>query len=171
MIGSPRDTVPPRPAPQERYVIVTLGELRLLLPQHQIYTLEAALDVERPEGEEQRGWISIDGASWPVYCLSADLRPLREVPPARRICLLLRIDDSLLGLLCDGVTLYGGQGEPRILPLPGCMQAPNTPLRGLALQGEEVLCLTCAEELRACADPGRSPATPASAGQRPECPP
>jgi hypothetical protein len=141
-----------RAGSQDRYVVLGLGNLRLLLPQRQVYTIEPALDVERSEETDERR-ISIDGASWPVHCLSEDLRPMREVPSTRRICLLLRTTTGLLGLLCDRVALYGGGGEIQVLPVPGCMLTPDSPLRGLVLQGEEVLCLTCAEDLVACVDP------------------
>jgi hypothetical protein len=37
-----------------------------------------------------------------------------------------------------------------ILPLPRCMRTPGTPLQGLVLHAERVLCVTSADDLLGC---------------------
>jgi hypothetical protein len=136
-------------APTPRYVIVTIGKLRLLLPQPHIYALEPALDVEPITGVAV-GQIRVENVHWPVYCLSEALTPIRTIPISRRICALLRIDSGLFGLLCDQLALSQWHNGLAILPLPDCMRTPASRLRGLAIQGKEVLGVVSAEDLHAC---------------------
>jgi len=129
---------------------LTLGELHLLLPQHQVYALEPAFDVAYPAGEDL-GRIQVDGMGWPVCCLSEELRPVREIPASRHVCVLLHVNAGLFGVLCDQVSLADGAGGSDVLPLPECMRTLHTRLRGLVLQEEQVLCVTSVEDLLACA--------------------
>ena len=131
-----------------RYAVLTMDTLGLLIPQHQVHALEPGFDVQRSDGDEV-GWITVTGTDSPVYCLSEDLRPIREVPAGRHICVLLDIGARLIGVLCDQVVMLEQAGL-QILPLPGCMRTPGTPLHGLVLNGERVLCLTSADDLLAC---------------------
>ena len=136
------------PVTTGRYAVLTMDNLDLLIPQHQVHALEPGVDVRRSEGEEV-GWIAVAGSPSPVYCLSEDLRPLREVPAGRRICVLLDLGPRLFGVLCDQVVMLDRAGI-EVLPLPACMRTPGTPLQGLVLQGERVLCVTSAQDLLAC---------------------
>lgn len=130
-----------------RYAVLSIDNLGLLIPQHQLHALEPGFDVERHEGDAL-GWIAVAGVRSPVYCLSDELKPIREVPRSRRICALLDIGATLVGLLCDQVTMLEQAGI-EILPLPECMRTPGTPLHGLALHAERVLCVTSAQHLLA----------------------
>ena len=132
-----------------RYAVLTMDNLALLIPQHQVHALEPAFDVRRSEGDDL-GWIAVAGARSPVHCLSEDMQPTREVPAGRHICVLLDTGDGLFGVLCDQVVMLDQAGL-EILPLPGCMRTPSTPLHGLVLHGERVLCVTSAQDLLACA--------------------
>jgi len=152
------------PAPATRYLILTLGGLRLLLPQDQVYALEPAFDVAHPAGDDL-GRIRVDGLSWPVCCLSEELKPVREIPASRHVCVLLHAAAGLFGVLCDRVLLSEGPGGPDILPLPECMRTPHTRLRGLALQGGQVLCVTSVGDLLACAGVGQDPPARSVAGK------
>ncbi len=148
MIVGPPDQAAAEPMAIGRYAVLTMDELALLIPQHQVHALEPAFDVQRSEGEDA-GSIAVAGASWPVYCLSKDLRPIREVPADRHICVLLESGAGLLGVLCDQVVMIEQMGLD-ILPLPRCMRTPGTPLQGLVLHAERVLCVTSADDLLGC---------------------
>ena len=148
MIGKRPDETRFEPAASGRYAMLTMDELGLLIPQHQVHTLEPAFDVQRSEGEDA-DWIDVAGARSLVYCLSENLQPIREVPAGRHICVLLESGGDLFGVLCDQVVMLE-QAELDILPLPECMHAPDTPLRGLVLHGEKVLCVSSADDLLAC---------------------
>ncbi len=84
-----------------------------------------------------------------MYGLSKGLGPLHTPPANRPVCVLLESDRELFGVLCNQVTLFE-QTEPDITPLPKCMQTPGTPLRGLALDHGQILCVGSADSLLAC---------------------
>ena len=138
----------PGAAASARYAILTMGPVRLLIPQNQVYALEPSTDVVHPAGGEL-AWIDVADGRWPVCCLSDDLCLVPEIPPGRNICVLLHTDDGLVGVLCDQVALLGQQAEVDWLPVPECMRTPRSPLQGLALQGERVLCVVSAQDLLA----------------------
>jgi hypothetical protein len=150
MIGKRMDEARFGPATAGRYAVLTMDNLGLLIPQHQVHALEPGFDVQRSE-EDGVDWISVGGAPSPVYCLSADLRPIREVPAGRHICVLLDTGTRLFGVLCDQVVMLDQAGLD-LLPLQGCMRTPGTPLQGLVLHGERVMCVTSADNLLACLD-------------------
>ncbi len=138
-----------------RYAVLTIDERALLIPQQQLHALEPAFDVQRSEAGDA-GWIAVAGVNWPVYCLSEDLRPIREAPADRHFCVLLESGAGLLGVLCDQVVMLE-QMELEILPLPRCMRTAGTPLQGLVLHSERVLCVTSADDLLDCVGLRRGP--------------
>ncbi len=155
MIGGLPDQTGSEPVTIGRYAVLTMDERALLIPQHQLHALEPAIDVQRSEAEDA-GWIAVAGVNWPVYCLSEDLRPIREAPVDRHICVLLESGAGLLGVLSDQVVLLE-QMELEILPLPRCMRTAGTPLQGLVLHAERVLCVTSANNLLDCVGLQRAP--------------
>lgn len=148
MIGRHPEPTLPGPATTDRYGVLTLDELSLLIPQQQIHALEPGFDVQRAEGDGG-AWIAVAGDLYPVYCLSEDLRPVPETRGGRRICVLLDTGSRLFGLLCDQVAMLD-RARTETVPLPECMRTPDTPLQELALHGERVFCVTSAPELLAC---------------------
>ena len=148
MIGQRQDEARSGLVTTGRYAVLTMDGLGLLIPQHQVHALEPGVDVQRSQGDGA-DWIAVGGAPSPVYCLSADLKPIREVPAGRHICVLLDIGPRLFGVLCDQVVMLDQAGLD-IPPLQGCMRTPGTPLHGLVLQGEQVMCVTSADDLLAC---------------------
>jgi hypothetical protein len=148
MIGKQSDEARFKPLTTGRYVVLNMGQLSLLIPQHQVRILEPAFDVQRLK-EDDVGWLTVAGVRSPVYCLSEQLQPISEVPADRHICVLLDIGGEKFGLLCNQVFMFE-QAELDIMRLPECMQVPDTPLRGLVLYDEKVLCMTSAHDLLAC---------------------
>ena len=69
-------------------------------------------------------------------------------------------------MLCDQVIMLERTGLD-ILPLPGCMRTPNSPLQGLVLDGEGVLCVTSADDLLGCVTPEQGPADEANESLQP----
>ncbi len=133
------------------YALLSMDRLALLIPQHQVRSLEPALDVQRTQARDA-AWISTAGVNWPVYCLSEDLWPNLEVPANRHICALLQSGAGLLGVLCDQVATLE-RTELDILPLPHCMRTQDTPLLGLVLHAGRVLCVSSANHLLNCVVP------------------
>lgn len=138
-------------ASSDHYAVLQMGRLGLLIPQHQVHTLEPSIDVQRMQGEGF-GWLTLAGVRSPVYCLSEDLRSITEVPPDRHICVLLITHENKFGLLCTQVALFE-PFELDIVPVPECMRMTNLPLRGLVIHGDRLLYLSSAQQLLDCLDP------------------
>ena len=126
------------PTHSASYVLLSLGQRRLLLPQQEVHTLESVWDMvttDRPQGGV--GWLPYAGDSWPVYGLDEMLNPLSDVPANQRICALLNLDDRYMGLLCtDIATIPGSAIHPR--PLPQAMYRPVSPIVGLVQYEDDV---------------------------------
>jgi len=129
------------------FAVLSIDGLNLLLPQQDIHTVEPVLDLEPATSEGvQVGWISRDQERWPVYCLSADLEPMRELPIERRVCVILDHDELGFGLACEQMTTLQ-QAHLSFFAVPECMRMPGSPLRALARHDEGVLCVTTAADL------------------------
>lgn len=124
--------------PERRYALVSLGSRMLLLPQHEICTLEPVLDVNTSDQPAHGvGWLRFEHNHWPVYSLDETLLPLPAMPSTQRICALLSYTDGYFGLTCSNVrTLQGTELRSRSLPAP--MWNPESPLDGLVLYGDRV---------------------------------
>ncbi len=135
------------PADTARFAALDLGHLSLLLPQHEIRTLETVLDVEGAGADTDAAcWVGLDGERWPVYCLSVDLEALPAIPAERRICVVLHHKEGCFGLVCEQVGNLA-RNEFDLLAVPVCMRMPETPIRALAVQGEQVHCVTTSADL------------------------
>jgi hypothetical protein len=128
------------------YVALTLGEATLAVPQAEVHTLESMLDLE-PDADGLRvGWIRLHGRRWPVFCASPSLEPMASLPDGRRICVMLSAASGLFGFACDAVSSVDA-AHLDLVTLPACMARPGHPVSALARSGDEVLCVTCAEDL------------------------
>lgn len=162
--GASDQTGSEQPAVVDSYALLTIDQLALLIPQQQVRDIKLALDVQR-SAEHEKCWITFAGVNWPVYCVSEDLQPIRQLPIKRHNCVLLESGAGLLGVLCDQVEMLEQVGF-KILPLPECMRTRDTPLQGLVLFGERVLCVTTAENLLMCVGRQQSPAAQPGSPQR-----
>lgn len=144
------------PATSSYYAVLCIGEVYLLLPQNQVRTLEPAFDIQYAQ-EESIGWITVEGTSSPVYCLSKNIEPIREVPDDLHICALLNVEEGFYGILCNQVGMLK-QSEIQVMSLPECMCTPTIPFNGLVLHDNKVLCVTSADELLDCIDKQIKPA-------------
>jgi hypothetical protein len=117
----------------QSYVILTIEQRMLLLPQSEVRTLESVLDIHTGQPPVHGvGWLSFEYQDWPVYGVDAALNPLSKVPDSQRICVLLTLAEGYFGLLCSDITtMHGSAVEFR--PLPLAMAKPNTLLSALAL--------------------------------------
>ena len=134
-------------APINLYAAISVDDVRLFLAQNEIRSLEPAVDLNPDEPPAQGvGWIAFVGRDWPVYCLSGDLDPSRRLPAARRICILLGVDQSYFGLMCDRLdVLSADRLQP--VPLPPVMHSPHTPVQALALHEGTPGCVISADSL------------------------
>ena len=133
----------------ERLAVLTLDGRKWLLPQREIQSLEPLLDVVADDGSPDRmGVIAFQENWWPVYCVSGELDVLREIPAARRVCVLLNDGDNQFALVCDQVEALDEE-RPRIRPLPACMALPDSPLQALLVYKGGLGCITTTVRLAA----------------------
>lgn len=127
------------------YVMLRWGALRLLLPQEEIATLEPEQDADmRSDHSGAVGAFQ----SLPVYALSEGLDGFVRQRAGRPICALFAVPGSDdFGLLCSEAALVAAAGLD-IKPLPAAMHEPDSPLLGLALDQNGLLCLSSAAVLR-----------------------
>ncbi len=115
------------------YAVLRIDDLRLLVSQSEIQTLEPATDLQR--GRVEGGGVALishGGIQSTVYCPTKDLCHMDEIPPTRRVCAVFKNGGDQFGILCDEVQVRD-QGLPSRLPLPICMQKPDSPIQELAL--------------------------------------
>lgn len=122
----------------QSYALLTIEQRLLLLPQHEVRTLESVLDIRTAHPPVHGvGWLSFEHHDWPVYSMDAALNPLSAVPASQRICAILTLAEGYFGLLCSDVTT--AQSSAVVLrPLPQAMAKSHTPLSALALFGDRV---------------------------------
>ena len=142
-----QSTSPQPAATAERYALVKLDGLNLMVPQGGIRTLESVADV-RPDDPPENGigWIDFQRTKWPVYCLTEDLAVAITLPPSRRICALLSVENGFVGLACSEVVLIK-EGAPRPHAVPDCMAFVGSPITALVHYGEGMACLTSAQRI------------------------
>lgn len=133
--------------PENRVVILAIGELRLILPQADIRTVESISDVATTDKMPKSvGWIKYQGQRWPVVCLSDDLTILDAVPGTRRACVMLALNGAYLGLLCDDARVLVNFSQ-QSFAVPPSMQAHASPLTGLIQYEQGLACLSDARHL------------------------
>lgn len=130
------------PESPQRYIRLFFDDLNLLLPQHQLHTLEPVSDLQTPAvSQDGVGWMANGGHRWPVYCLSGALETMHLIPDNRRICVLVAHQSRAFGLVCENVDTMPEQ-ELMSWPLPNCMYTPGTPINALALHDRRVYCMS-----------------------------
>jgi chemotaxis signal transduction protein len=129
------------------YAVVSIDDCKLLLPQQEINSLESILDsTTTPQEPPAIGAFTLDGESWPVFCLSSELAVLLAIPNTRRMCVLLKDGNHAFGLACDQIEPLRQQNM-QLQPLPACMKTATSPVQALVLHGDAVGCVTTTARL------------------------
>lgn len=147
-------SVAANPAAQAaRVAALKLDTLTLLVPQQDVRTLESSIDIDpsAPAGGAV-GWIEFRKERLPVYCLSAQLELLRQVPAARRVVVVLSTGQRAFGLLCSEVALLAQMGSA-VQELPESMVLPGSPIYALAVHEGALACLSTATRILAAVEP------------------
>ena len=140
-------------AQAERFALLYLENLALLVPLQEVYSLEPVLDID----PTQRVGTSVGAVrsadSWfAVFSLSDNLEPCPTLPDAFRICAILARDGIAIALACRGVSSIAAAAVVRHA-IPECMITAQSPVRALALHGNEVYCCTSVADLVPVLDP------------------
>ena len=151
--AAPRlSTAAPVAAGTHRFVLLQIGRLRLMLPQHEIRAVESAADIDprvpRLPPQQGVGWIKLREHFWPAYCLSEQLCILHQTPQQRRACVLLPVGEGFIGVLCDDARVLM-EFEGSLCSLPDAMRLPNSPLTALLRHEGKLACVSNAARLAA----------------------
>ena len=126
--------------------VLSIGAVKIALPQNEIHTLEPVLDLRRSDSGPTVGSVEVDQESWPIFALSEDLLPLDDLPGTRRVCVLLGEGQEAFGIACDKVTSVPTE-QVHSVPAPEVVMRHDSPVLSLAIHGEEILCLSTTQAL------------------------
>lgn len=130
----------------QRFALIELDAVVLLLPQHEVRAIEPVLDVNGAAAQGAvAGEIRLRGGTWPVLCPSDDLQPLAQLPAQRRIVAMLYTGERLFGLVCRNVASVLAQEVTRVA-LPDCMRSGEM-VTELGIHAARIVCLTDAARL------------------------
>lgn len=139
----------PTPESRQRFALIELDEVALLLPQQDLHGVEPVLDVDtRLAAGGAAGKIRLRTGLWPVFCPSDDLEPLAQLLPKRRCCAMLLAGNQFFGLICTSVGSLLAPDVKR-MPLPECMPASSAVLGELGLHAGRIVCVTSSARLLA----------------------
>ncbi len=126
--------------PNHARAVLSFAGLNLLLAPGDLRTIESASDLTLSDPPEHAlGWIDVLEQRCPVFALSSDLAPTRQLPEGRGLCAIVDHGDGLSGLLCEGIrVIKDGIGPLR--PLPPAMRRPDSPIQAVAPDGPGILC-------------------------------
>lgn len=120
-----------------------VGRLTLAVPLRDLQSLEPVLDIDTQERPgRSAGVIELRGGFCAVFCVDDSLAVLTDLGPEHRICAVLAGGElGPFGLVCSAVEAVGGDGLASFR-IPASMHAADSPLQGLTLHGNRVLCCT-----------------------------
>lgn len=122
----------------QRYAVLKLDDIALVLPQTEMRAIEAADDVDASEPPHSGiGWIAFGDRRLPVYSLTRDLVVVSRRARGRMMCAVIGVDRWMFALLCDEVELVE-LDESTITPLPDCMLLGGSPLLGVVRKDDRI---------------------------------
>lgn len=130
----------PKPAGQlwdSRIMMLSLDRLNIFIPQVDILTFEGVQEVNLSDKQQHSvGNLQQNDRNIPAFCLSDEFELLEEIPEKRSICVILREQNSYIGLLCNEIRALE-YAEINIQSLPACMAAAPTPLDALFIYRQQ----------------------------------
>src|SRR4051794_2250397 len=95
----------------QRFVVLALDEVALILAQQEIQALEPVLDVKpvdaasAEKNNRAAGMLSLADGTSLVYALDGELRQLAKIPESHRICAIMNYREQRYALSCKEVRL------------------------------------------------------------------
>lgn len=131
------------------FALLRFEQTRILVPRQDIRILELAVDMDRNDAAAGAvGWIAFGLQRCPVYCLSADMTWLTEIPADRPVCAVMADGGHNFGLLCSEAALLHVR-DLVLHELPPGMRAPGLPFGQLALHSGALACVSSATRIMA----------------------
>jgi hypothetical protein len=136
------DGVHPTSTEAQRFAVLQLTRIALLVPLHEVYSLESAIDIDSLRKSGRSVGAIRRAESWfSVFSLSDNLEPISTLQVTFRICAILATADAAVGLACRSVSSV----DSAVLahhPLPECMRTVRSPIQALTRHGEHIYCRT-----------------------------
>ena len=122
------------------WALLTMDGVRLALPQKDIVTigLVAAL-LPAQDAVNAIGCFVHNGERWLVYCLDRCFVPVPMLATTARVCVLVRVQERIFGLVGTQVVLLASNADLEVQPLPACLVQSGSPLAGLALHNDGIV--------------------------------
>lgn len=119
---------------ENAWILIGLGQLRLMIPQQQVETLEAYAVMEMGVVKNSEiGHFPTEDYRAPIYCFSEELKLLRTTPQNYSYFVVVRHQQHHFGLCCESVNTHSaGHNKPEI-PLPGCMLSSSAVFKHYAI--------------------------------------
>ena len=121
------------------FLQLNLGKMRVLVPQHEVQSLESTLDISVEKNDMNSiGNIINNGVTHNVFNFDDKLNVIQSMSDSRRICVCLQNDDVAYGVTCDAVNNIDLQ-EVKLVELPECMKNKYCPVLYLGIYKNRVI--------------------------------
>lgn len=125
---------------QDSLVSLRINSLLLLADQQQIANIISLADLVWGQAEFPAcACVYYQGRDWPVYCCSEQVTCLQQIPAERRVCILLKNQDTYFGLLCNEVSIIKS-GEFQLQSLPAAHMTEQLPWRAITQIDGKLAC-------------------------------
>lgn len=134
-----------------RHILMVFDGLHLFVPQVDVISVEIISDILVTYTTIGAvGWFGQhgQGGDLPIFCLSADMTLLPEMPDSRQFFVLLKAPRLPLGIACDEVeNVNFAKAELHPQHVPSAMRLPESPISHLLIYQERIACLCSGQQL------------------------
>lgn len=130
----------------EHFACLVFADIKLLIPQSDIYSLEPSVDMTTSIVKHGIGQLEQGGTTWTLYALSSRLEILTICPDSYHVAVLMKNTASAYGLLCEQIYTVTRR-ELSIHAIPAAMQNTKSPLLALAVIGDQIQYISAAAVL------------------------
>jgi len=141
----------------DRFVVLQMEAITLIVMQAEVVALEPVLDVQvmntqaLPNYANASGFLPLTAGACPVYTLDENLNTLDQIPPTYRICAVMRNRPNDYALSCVAVHLLS-RNEVSLHATPRSMLNARSPILQLLVHDGKLLLGTTAAALHAHLD-------------------
>jgi hypothetical protein len=126
--------------------LISIDDQRLVIPQHQIVTLEPVEDLNHKNCVDHSvGWIITEAGQIPVYNLDNELM-LTNLDEKRRIVIVLANAGGDYAILADELNILSADTLVW-QELPWAIRSNESPVNRVAVYEQTLICLTNADDL------------------------
>lgn len=111
------------------WLLLSLDGRRVALPKKDAKLISLASSMQRHNtGTAAVGKLEYEDHMWPAYNLDQELKLSTQVQETRRFCVVLAIQQQLIGLLCDEVLMLAHDEDLSLQAIPEFVQQSVSPV-------------------------------------------